>query len=139
MIPGECGACYLEDAARFAAMPKALKPKVLAELRKKDAQTAANIKAYHERIIADEASRVKKLEAEEAARVKKLAAEEAARLKAIANLKAQEESMRAPSRVMPQSNIYPPFASQNITNALKHMSRRNRRTSRKSKKNTRRR
>jgi hypothetical protein len=128
MIPGECGACYLEDAARFAAMPIALKPKVLAELRKKNAKTAANIKAYDERILAEEAARVKKLEAEEAAR-----------LKAIANLKAQEESMRAPSRAMPQSNIYPPFASQNITNALKHMSRRNRRTSRKSKKNTRRR
>jgi hypothetical protein len=128
MIPGECEACYLEDAARFAAMPKALKPKVLAELRKKDAQTAANIKAYHERIIADEASRVQKL-----------AAEEAARLKAIANLKAREESMRAPSRAAPGYINMPIPASQNLTNAFKNMSRKNRRSARKAKKNTRRR
>ena len=129
MIPGECGACYLEDAARLAATPKALKPKVLAELRAKNAKTAANIKAYEERIVA-----------EEAARLQKLAAEEAARLQKIANLKAQEETMRAPSRAAPGYINMPIPASQNMTNALKHLARRNRsRTARKTKKNTRRR
>ena len=128
MIPGECANCYLQDAARFAAMPVALKPKVLAELRKKNAQTAANINAYNKKIIA-----------EETARVQKLAAEEAARLKQIANLKAHEESMRAPSRAGPSNYLNIPFASQNLTNAFKDLSRKNRRSSRKSKKNTRRR
>ena len=117
MISGECDTCYLEDAARFAAMPKALKPQVLAELRAKNAKTAANINAYRKRIVA----------------------EEAARLKAIANLKAQEETMRAPSRAVPANYLNVPFASQNLTNAFKDMSRKNRRSARKSKKNTRRR
>jgi hypothetical protein len=117
MIPGECDTCYLEDAARFAAMPKSLKPQVLAELRAKNAKTAANINAYRKRIVA----------------------EEAARLKEIANLKAQEETMRAPSRAVPANYLNVPFASQNLTNAFKDMSRKNRRSARKSKKNTRRR
>ena len=129
MIPGECGACYLEDAARFVATPKALKPKVLAELRTKNAKTANNIKAYEKR-VADE----------EAARLQKLAAEEAARLQQIANLKAREETMRAPSRAVPANYLNIPFASQNLTNAFTKSSRRNRsRTARKTKKNTRRR
>lgn len=128
MISGECEACYLEDAARFASMPKALKPKVLAELRAKNAQTAANISAYKKRIAA-----------EEAARLQMIAAQEAARLKEIANLKAQEETMRAPSRAVPANYLNVPFASQNLTNAFKDMSRKNRRSARKSKKNTRRR
>ena len=129
MIPGECGACYLEDAARFAAMPKALKPQVLAELREKNAKTANNIKAYKQRIVA-----------EEAARIQKLAAEEAARIQQIANLKAQEETMRAPSRAVPANYLNVPFASQNLTNAFTKSSHRNRsRSARKTKKNTRRR
>jgi hypothetical protein len=127
MIPGECEACYLEDAARFAAMPSALKPQVLAELRKKNAQTANNINAYHKRIAA-----------EEAAHIQKLAEEEAARLKMIANLKASEESMRAPSRAGPSNYLNFPVASQNLTNAFKDLSRKNRRSARKAKKNTRR-
>jgi hypothetical protein len=126
MIPGECGACYLEDAARFAATPKVLKPQVLAELRKKNAKTANNINAYH-----------KRLAAEEAAWIKMLAAEEAARLQQIANLKAAEERSRVPSSALPKNYLNIPFASQNMTNALKHLSRRNRsRTARKTKKNT---
>ena len=128
MIPGECDTCYLEDAARFAAMPKALKPQVLAELRAKNAKTAANINAYRKRIVAEEAARLQMLEAQEAAR-----------LKEIANLKAQEETMRAPSRAVPANYLNVPFASQNLTNAFKDMSRKNRRSARKSKKNTRRR
>jgi hypothetical protein len=128
MIPGECGACYLEDAARFAATPKALKPKVLAELRTKNAKTVANINAYH-----------KRLAAEEAVHIQMLAEQEAARLQQIANLKAREETMRAPSRAVPPNYLNIPFASQNLTNAFKNKSRRNRRTSRKAKKNTRRR
>ena len=126
MIPGECEACYLNDAARFAATPKALKPKVLAELREKNAKTAANIKAYEQRIVA-----------EEAAWVQKLAAEEAARIQQIANIKAREETMRAPSRAVPANYLNIPFASQNLTNAFTKSSRRNRsRTARKTKKNT---
>lgn len=118
MIPGECEACYLNDAARFAATPKALKPQVLAELRVKNAKTAANINAYKRRV----------------------AAEEAARLQKIANIKAQEETMRAPSRAAPGYINMPIPASQNMTNALKHLARRNRsRSARKTKKNTRRR
>jgi len=128
MIPGECEACYLQDAARIAATPKALKSKVLAELRTKNTQTAANLKAYEKRIVA-----------EEAARVQMLAADEAARLKAIANLKAQEETMRAPSRAAPGYINMPIPASQNLTNALKHLSHKNRRSVRKTKKNNRRR
>jgi len=128
MIPGECTTCYLEDAARFAATPKALKSKVLAELRTKNTQTAANLNAYEKRIVA-----------EEAARVQMLAADEAARLKAIANLKAQEETMRAPSRAAPGYINMPIPASQNLTNALKHLSHKNRRSVRKTKKNNRRR
>jgi len=128
LIPGECEACYLEDAARFAAMPPALKPQVLAELRKKNAKTANNINAYHKRVAA-----------EEAARIQMLAAQEAARLQQIANLKAHEESMRAPSRVGPSNYLNIPFASQNLTNAFKDLSRKNRRSARKGKKNTRRR
>jgi hypothetical protein len=128
MIPGECGSCYLEDAARFAAMPKALKPKVLAELRAKNAKTAANINAYEKMIVAEEAARLQKLEAKEAARQKE-----------IVNLKAREETMRAPSRAVPPNYLNVPFASQNLTNALKDLSRRNRRSARKAKKNTRRR
>jgi len=125
MIPGECGSCYLEDAARFAATPKALKPKVLAELRAKNAKTAANINAYEKMIVAEEAARLQKLEA--------------ARLKMLANLKTHEETMRAPSRAVPPNYLNVPFASQNLTNALKDLSRRNRRSARKTKKNTRRR
>jgi hypothetical protein len=128
MIPGECGACYLQDAARIATTPKALKPKVLAELREKNAKTAANINAYH-----------KRLAAEEAARIQMLAAQEAARLKEIANLKAQEETMRAPSRAGPANYLNIPFASQNLTNVFKNKSRKNRRSARKSKKNNNRR
>jgi len=128
MIPGECEACYLQDAARIAATPKALKSKVLAELRTKNTQTAANLNAYEKRIVA-----------EEAARVQMLAADEAARLKAIANLKAQEETMRAPSRAAPGYINMPIPASQNLTNALKHLSHKNRRSVRKTKKNNRRR
>jgi len=128
MIPGECEACYLEDAARFAATPTALKPKVLAELRTKNAKTAANIKAYKERILA-----------EEAAHIQMLAEQEAARLQQIANLKAREETMRVPSRAGPSNYLNIPVASQNLTNAFKDLSRKNRRSARKAKKNTRRR
>jgi len=128
MIPGECGACYLEDAARFAATPKALKPKVLAELRTKNTKTVANINAYH-----------KRLAAEEAVHIQMLAEQEAARLQQIANLKAREETMRAPSRAVPPNYLNIPFASQNLTNAFKNKSRRNRRSARKSKKNNNRR
>ena len=122
MMPGECVPCYLEDAARFAATPRALKPKVLAELRAKNAKTAANLNAYEKRIVA----------------------EEAARLKEMANLKAKEESLRAPSYGVRTHTTNIPFSSQNMTNAFTKLSRRGRtrrtrRTSRKSKKNTRRR
>ena len=117
MIDGECVPCYLEDAARFAATPTALKPKVLAELRAKNAKTIANINTYRKRIAADEA----------------------ARLKALANLKEAEERSRVPSSAVPKNYLNIPFASQNMTNIFKHLSRRNRRSSRKSKKNTRRR
>lgn len=128
MIPGECANCYLQDAARFAATPKVLKPQVLAELRKKNAKTANNINAYH-----------KRLAAEEAAWIKMLAAQEAARLKAIENLKAAEERSRVPSSALPKNYLNIPFASQNMTNTFKHLSRRNHRSARKAKKNTRRR
>jgi hypothetical protein len=62
IMPGERINYYLQDAARFAATPKNLKPQVLAELRIKNAKTAANINAYRKGITAEEASRLNDIE-----------------------------------------------------------------------------
>jgi hypothetical protein len=62
IMPGERINYYLQDAARFAATPKNLKPQMLTELRIKNAKTAANINAYRKGITADEASRLNDIE-----------------------------------------------------------------------------